>query len=479
MMPGLDILLIAPPLLWDDEHRPEMKPPLNLVYLATWLTDKGYNAAVTDAAFERMSLKDVLAAIAAANPLCVGIPFYQATKDTCLSLCESIKREWPHKFLIAGGPLATTSPAELLENRALDLCVIGEGELTLEELIAEIRKKRLNPEASDSFLKNIAGIAYRSHGKVQFNQRRDHISDLDSLPKLRYDLIDIHGYFSYHAAIDMSDWLFIATSRGCDARCVFCATPVLWPGRMRRQSVGRIIEEIKFQRNLYPTAQFGFMDDSFFSDKKWLKEFTDEIAGLSVKYCCIGRADHLDEPAIRSLAASGCIYIAFGIETGSQLRQKKINKHLNLGLVKDRIRILSRYEIFSKGFFMLGFPDETPEEMVETINFACELKELGMGECSFFPVSVYAGTELANQVNRDSCVSKVYRPGKSAFDDDQRLHAEEKLLRYANVPAAQINQTFVANQVLAVVKLAYEKFASSSRVSLEELLRCSERQGRA
>lgn len=73
---------------------------------------------------------------------------------------------------------------------------------------------------------------------------------------------------------------------------------------------------------------------------------------------------------------------------------------------------------------MLGFPDETPEEMVETINFACELKELGMGECSFFPVSVYAGTELANQVNRDSCVSKVYRPVKSDFDDDQRLHAD-------------------------------------------------------
>ncbi|EKD83173.1 MAG: protein involved in methylthiolation of isopentenylated A37 derivatives in tRNA, partial [uncultured bacterium] len=239
---------------------------------------------------------------------------------------------------------------------------------------------------------------------------------------------------------------------------------------MRRQSVPRLLAEIAYQRKLYPTSQFGFMDDSFFSDKVWLREFFDGVSSMKVKYCCIGRADHLCEDDVIGLARSGCIYVALGIETGNQARQRAIGKHLDLNRVRASIRLLAEHDIFSKGFFMLGFPDETPEEMLETINFAVELKNLGMGEFNFFPVSIYPGTELAARCSKTACVSTVYQQSDQNTSDI----AEIKLMRYANIPDADINSYFSAAQVLNVVRFAYRQVESRKAASLEALLNAAQ-----
>ena len=479
-MPQPDILLIAPPLLWESESRPEMKQPLNLLYLGSWLNRQGLAAEVLDAVSARLSLADVLQVVEDTQPRFIGVPFYQASRETALQLCQAIRGRFPGIWLIAGGPLATTAPESLIGLNEIDLCVIGEGEVTLEEVLRSGLVIPRRAGADYSCLASIAGLGYIDRGNTVITPARPTIADLDSIPFIDFELIDIQGYFAYHASIEMSNWLFLTTSRGCQARCTFCATPVLWPDGMRRQSVTRLLAEIAYQRALYPTAQFGFMDDSFFSDKAWLRDFFDGISAMNVKYCCIGRADHLCENDVTGLARSGCIYVALGIETGNQARQRAIGKHLDLDRVRGAIRLLAAHDIFSKGFFMLGFPDETIEEMLETINFAVELKNLGMGEFNFFPVSIYPGTELAARCSKSACVSKVYRkPDKSGSDKDLAQHnvtdiAEDRLMRYANIPDADINDYFNAAQILSIVKFAYRQVESGQPASLAALTKAAQ-----
>ncbi len=483
--PGvLDLLLVAPPLVWGQEDRVDMKQPLNLLYLAGWLNHKGLRARIHDVTFSRTSLAGVLTEIERLRPRAVGVPFYQATHETAAILCNAVRARFPAVWLIAGGPLATTDPQTVLACPAVDLCVIGEGEQTTEALLRgplaapRVDEPPILAGSAPTTAHDVAGIALRRDGRCHLTPPREPLADLDALPYLDYRLIDIDGYFAYHRSIEMSSWLFLTTSRGCHARCTFCATPVLWPGGLRRQSARRILDEIAHQRRLFPQAQFAFMDDSFFADKAWLAEFFTGIATMNVRYCCIGRADHLREQEAQNLDATGCIYVALGIETGNADRQKKMKKFLDLDRARASVRLLAKHQVFCKCFFMLGFPDETPAEMAETINFAVELKCLGMNECNFFPVSIYPGTELAVQYPHHQAGSTVYQPAPAVADADPLAAlgdgcthiGEAKLRRYANIPKYNVNMHFSTAEVLEIVKLAYGKVDRGEMATAAELL---------
>ncbi len=468
----VDILLAAPPLTWGDTCRSDMKPPLNLLYLASWLNQHDCRAKILDVNLSSLTLSEVAQAIVAMKPRFLGVPFYQATRLTGLELFHEVRKLDPGICTIAGGPLATTLPQSLVSNAEVDICVIGEGERTLEEVIKAAHKAGFHNTRKGDDLRCIPGLMFMRCGELVSTAPRAVIENLDDLPFLDFDLIDIHRYFDYYKTIDMSAWLFLTTSRGCQARCTFCATPVLWPDGLRRQSVPRLLAEMSWQRQRYPQAQFAFMDDSFFSDKAWLHEFFAGMKTLTAKYCCIGRADHLRPEEVRLLAETGCIYVAMGIETGNQQRQKSLRKHLDLDKVKTTVQLLKAWNVFSKGFFMIGFPDERPEEIAETINFAIELKRLGLGECSFFPVSIYPGTELAATCTHARFSSTIYdgtMPAHLTQAQSAPDIAEQKLRRYANIPDEDVNAYYSAGRLIDIVKLAYQRFETATFITSSDL----------
>lgn len=462
-MQQIDIVFVNPPIQWG-QHRMDLKPPLNLLYLASYLNDKGFSCRVIDVVSSPASLTEVVREISQLAPVYVGLPFYQGTFQISLELCRELKRANETVKIIGGGPMMTTSAAYLLKFEELDLGVMGEGELTMEELLT----KGLGN------IGNIEGLAFRNGDQVIETPRRKHLENLDQLPFVDFSLINTRAYLEFQASLEMPKWLFLSTSRGCTFRCVFCATPVLWPGKIRRMSVGRLMKELTHQQDLFPDANIGFMDDSFFSDKNWLKEFLDEIGKLKIMYCAIGRADHLEADEIKRLAATGCHYIALGVETGNQGKQKQIKKYLDLEKVKTNVRLLAQNNILSKCFFMLGFPTETPEEMVETINFAIECKRLGMNEANFFPVSIYPGTELSEGLEVDLFKSTVYQQ----FDFDNKSvdsfateeeRAEKRLSIYANIPEADINSFLTQKQLLQLIRLAYMKLDRMEDIAVGEI----------
>ncbi len=451
-----DIIFVSPPLIWGQENRMDIKPPLNLMYLASYLEKNSVKSTIIDVIGENFDFYMVLKTIKEESPAFLGLPLYHASLETVFNLCKEVKKILPSVKIIGGGPSITTQAEDLMKRDEIDIGVIGEGEITLGEVILSEEKD----------YKRIDGIAYKKDG-ISINRKREHIN-LDMLPNLDYKFVNMEPYFSYQKKLNIPETIFMVTSRGCPCNCIYCATPELWPGPLRRYSVERTIDEIKFHLAKFPGVDIGFMDDSFFSDKKWLNEFLDKIEGSNARFCCIGRADHLDKELVERLARAGCLYVALGIETGNQARQKKIKKYLDLEKTRKNVKLLADKNILTKCFFMLGFPDETPEEMVETINLAVDLRKGGMSKFNFFPVVIYPGTELAKRFPRSICKSKIYeeyKPDVTSISD----FGERSLSMYSTIPDEDINTFLTGEELIELTKMAYNKVEKGEYINIHEI----------
>jgi len=397
----------------------------------------------------------------------MGVPFYQGSHEAALELCRKVKSGNPGIIIAGGGPLMTARYDALLGTGAVDLGVVGEGELPIYEIASASRNGRVNRDnvtSSDA-------IAFPGESGPIFNENRRHVENLDELPFIDYSLIDMAPYFKMQDELEVPRSVFMTTSRGCAYKCTFCASPNLWPGRVRRYSPARVLAEMEFHARNFGKINIGFLDDSFFADKKWLAEFFAGAAKTETTYSCIGRADHIGPEEAELLGATGCRFVSMGVESGSARMQKLIRKKLDLSKVRGAVSRLSSKGIYCRCFFMAGFPDETVEEMAETINLAVDLKKAGMTDCTFFIANLYAGTELSSNYDSGLWRSKIYRGGERETGGG---FSDEKMLRYSSVPDADLNPFLDRSQLVALVKTAYSRINRLEYITASEILKLTE-----
>ncbi|MBF0500852.1 MAG: B12-binding domain-containing radical SAM protein [Candidatus Riflebacteria bacterium] len=458
MMNKNKIILVPPPLLWEDKLRLSFQPPLNLLYLFSYLKAHDFDVELLDVVSLECSMEETVIRILDASPAFVGIPLYYASLDNAFALVSRLKAHNPALKFIAGGPCMTMEPDRMMREGSFDFGIIGEGEETLAALLST-RDSNASPES-------IPGLAFHKGDTVLINPRRPPIINLDALPYLDFSVLNNEYYFKYQEEVHVPRTLFLNSSRGCSFRCTYCCTPVLWPGKIRRFSPGRLVNEIIFQRERFPGVDIGFCDDSFFSDKEWLMEFIRLIKPLQIKYQCIGRADHLTADLIRLLVESGLNYIAFGVETGSSQWQSRLKKNLDLSALVRNMRELTKYDVKTKCFFMLGFPDETSEDMAATINMASTLKRNGMTFFSIFPVTVYPGTELSKQFSNQPFKIGLDAHLPEIIRDD--LGISEKNAALLNSP---FNSSLTNKQMVNLVTFAYNKVEHAEIIEVDDINR--------
>ncbi|MBU1105361.1 MAG: B12-binding domain-containing radical SAM protein [Candidatus Riflebacteria bacterium] len=446
------LLIISPPLHFELHLRRSFQPPLNLLYLYAYISSRGHEVEL----LESTSVDEAVEAIIDRSPDFVGIPLYYASLDNSFAIVSRARQRAPHARMIAGGPCLTMEPERMMREGGFDFGIMGEGEETLHDLLSA-------PADAEAWA-TINGLVFMFENQPTVNPPRMPIADLDALPFLDFSVVDNDYYFSFQQKMGIPRTIFLNSSRGCSFRCSYCCTPVLWPGPVRRYSPQRMIEEIKFQLGRYPDAEIGFCDDSFFSDRAWLSEFLDLVKPLSIQFQCIGRADHLTPAMIKELVEAGLTYIAFGVETGNVQRQKQLRKNLDLASLSAIMRELAKYPVKTKCFFMLGFPDETIEEMAETINLAVTLKRLGMNFFSIFPVTVYPGTELAKQFPTESFQLGLDAHLPEIIRDHLDIgHTNGALLD------SPFNSLLTQRQMVEIVSCAWKKVERAETVSVEEL----------
>ncbi|MCX5859542.1 MAG: radical SAM protein, partial [Proteobacteria bacterium] len=237
--------------------------------------------------------------------------------------------------------------------------------------------------------------AFREEGTVVINPPRPAINDLDSLPFPAWDLIDLKKYFRVPRSgmVKQGKHASIFTSRGCPFQCIYCHG--LFGGKFRARSPRHVWEEMELLRKGYGIEEFQVDDDCFNFNRKRVENFCDLILSKNIPLRFIFpnglRGDLLDREILEKLQAMGTYYAAMAVETTSPRLQELIGKRLDLKKVQESVRECRRLGITTLGFFMFGFPTETKEEAMMTIDWAVK-SEFDIAD--FFILNPFKGTEV-------------------------------------------------------------------------------------
>lgn len=279
-------------------------------------------------------------------------------------------------LIFLGGTWAQTEPEMCLEDPHVDFVCYGEGDYLLPEMMEYLDGKRR--------IENLGGVAYRNkEGKIRKNPPRQPIKNLDDLPEIPFDLVDLKRYSAIGIRPNMPS-IALTVSRGCGFRCTFCNIPSLYGKQWRAHSVGYVISLLNELDTRYGIRDFFFMDDNLAGDYTWFSEFVRRMAeevGSGKDYCWSSagiRANtilRLTDEDMDNLMKSGCKNLDIGVESGNTRILKLIQKDITQDILRKANKRMSRYPILIKYTFMAGFPTETVEEFKDTLKLRHELLE--------------------------------------------------------------------------------------------------------
>jgi radical SAM superfamily enzyme YgiQ (UPF0313 family) len=187
---------------------------------------------------------------------------------------------------------------------------------------------------------------------------------------------------------------FLISSRGCPYNCIFCSTTKIWK-RWRPRSPGRVVDEIELLVNEYGVREIAFQDDSFLVDPDRVREICAEVERRNIDIAWTVppglTVNRLNEDLLRAMKASGFYRACFPIESGDPEMLEWIRKPIDLDQVRESIDACNRLGIWTYGNFIIGFPEQTPESVERTAEFAVNC---GLDMISVYVAQPYAGSDL-------------------------------------------------------------------------------------
>lgn len=423
----MKVLLINPPqTFYAGSDQPAGNLPLGLMYIASVLEQSNYkteilDAFMTDAPFVKngkaisvgLPYGQIKAQISSRKPDIIGIagPFTCQIEHS-LKISSIAKEIDPSILTVVGGPHVTVVPKGFLEEaKNVDIAVTGEGEYAMRDIAEYFQGKKQ--------LEDVLGIAYRKNGEIKVNSPRPFLKNLDELPYPAYDHVDMEqylnpkkiGYRSFrNRAISM------ITSRGCPFNCCFCSVHLHMGKGFRAHSENYVLNHIQFVVDKFKVKNVFFEDDNLTFDIPRFEAICDGLISRKIK---IGwetpngvRADRLNLHLLEKMKKSGCQSVFFGVESGDQqILDKVICKSLDLNQVVEVAKLCRNIGLKTGGFYIIGCPGETKENMQRTVDFALMLKrdfDVGM---HLFVATPSFGTQLYEQ-----CKAKGYIKEDLAWD---------------------------------------------------------------
>lgn len=388
----MKILFIESGVMAPERFVYQCYPPHGLMYLASYLRKNlpGHELMILDMMADRAGPEAVDAVLKSFSPDLAAI-HAMSFQASCMHAVAARIKQWNPKCVVAaGGPHPSASPDTVLADPNVDVAGIGEGEQAFLEIVQRADAGR-----------DLAGIprtVVMRESELVRGPERDYIEDLDQIPFPAWDLIDLEKFFT-DVMLNQNDITFrrevttIFTSRACPYNCIYCHN--LFGKKFRARSVANVLDEMEVLCKDHGIREFHIIDDCFNFDFERAMAILTGIMdrGLDVKIAFPNgiRGDRLPDELLDTMKAAGVYAANFGIESGSARVQKMIKKGLSLEAIKDGIERAAAKDIFCHGFFMLGFPTETEDEMRTTIDFACstDLHTAGFALLSPFP-----GTEV-------------------------------------------------------------------------------------
>lgn len=412
------LILIEPPT-GEKEITSFRYPPMGLLALATYLAREGREVKLADATIDNLSIENLLDLIKAGNYEIVGISAMTVNIGQAFKLAEEIKKFNPAIKILIGGIHPTVMPEHSLSNSAIDIAVIGEGEITTSLLLKALE--------NGEDITGLEGIAYRKDGEIIKNPRRPLIQNLDDLPIPDYSLLDISKYKSPYAK--RLPFISIVRSRGCPYNCIFCGNPKMFGRNFRAQTPERTIKEIDFLVDTMHVKEISCKDTELTLDNK-LEQLCDLM--IAKKYdliwTCNARANNLTENLLRKMRAAGCYSITLGVESGNQAILDHMKKQITLEQVRRAVKIAKQVGVQVVTNFMIGNPFDTKETIEQTIDFAVELDT----DYTYFGFTTpFPGTELREEAEANNWIL------------DKRMEAiryDDVMMNATNLPTEELKK---------------------------------------
>ena len=344
--------------------------------MAAILRKNGHEAHYIDCAIQKHPYSHTFQEVKRLNPDAIGITAKSIQYSEMRKLSRILRNlKIP---IILGGTHASFLPEMSLRECGADFVVIGEGELTILELMNNLHDKDKR--------KNIKGIAYIKNNKFIMNPQRELIENLDDLPFPAWDLIDPRKYPPMPMfKIRKYPVAAIFTTRGCPHYCSFCASCSFWRHKFRRRSAKNVVDEIEYLINEFGIREIMIADDYFNCDKNHVIEFCREVLKrkLNLSFTCYNglRVENIDRKLLTIMRKTGFYAFTIAIESGEQSILDNIHKKLNLKNIFKAIKLAKSLGFFLEGFIIFGLPGETYETARKSIQL---VKSLPFDVVAFF-----------------------------------------------------------------------------------------------
>ncbi len=361
------VLLVDPPHEIFKFFRGRMPAP-SLTALSAYI-ENDFEVRVVDCTVQERPWAALEEAVREFRPQVVGITaistsyIYDAMNASYL-----VKLVDPSVITVGGGVHMSLMPEETLEKcPSLDYIVMGEGEVTLMELLKAV-------EAGRGDFSGIAGLAYREDGGVHIGERREFIPDLDTLPLPGYRHFPMDRYMMPSLGMATHNSIVLTTARGCEGICNYCSEARLWRSTWRPKSPAKVLDEMEMLYRDYNKYSFMFGDNSF----NWRRERVDgfirelERRALPVHFWFQTRAEHIlrDADLLPRLKKLGLYMISMGVETPSEAALVNYRKRQTAETSLAAMKLIKKNGLLLITNIMFGDIDDTEETLQQTIDFA-------------------------------------------------------------------------------------------------------------
>jgi len=384
-------------------------PPITLAILSSNLRAAGFNVSNIDSVgedidhiapvprnpnlnYQGLSIEEIVKKIPENTNLLAVSCMFSNEWPFSRDVIKSIKKAKPNLSIIAGGEHVSALPEYVLNDcPELDLVGLGEGD----EMITDIAESYRNKTKFE----DINGIGFMSNGKFVRTPARRRIRKVDEIPWPAWDLVPLKNYFkikSSHGPYRGKTMPIIA-SRGCPYDCTFCSNNEMYGRNYFTRDPKCVVDEIVSYIDKYDIKCIDFFDLTMIINKKWIINFCNELIRRKVKiiWQVSGgtRTESIDEEVIDLLKKSGCEYLCFAPETGSKEVLKMIRKNCDLDRMVYLFKICNRYKLDTRGNLIIGFPNETRKQILQTMLFQIRLAILGVLDAPVFIFSPYPGSD--------------------------------------------------------------------------------------
>jgi radical SAM superfamily enzyme YgiQ (UPF0313 family) len=423
----MKVILINPLTL--ESSMVNITPNLGLGYIATSLRNNGFEVEIWDGVKKGMTRQKLFERLRKRDYDVAGFQVYTRSVREAQEGLKLVKEVHPDAVTIIGGPHPSGDPEGSMKYMSTDYAFRGEAEVGLVQLL-----KRLKGDEDISF-ESINNLIWRDNGNVIANPLRP-IQDLDSIGLPSWEMINPNDYpYAPIGAFSKKYPLTsISTTRGCPYSCTFCANNTIMGRKVRGRSVESVLQEMELLYDKYDVREFQIIDDNF----TWKKDVVVGVCegilrrgwDIALSFPNGVRLATLDEEILRLLERAGCYSLGLGIESGSPKTLKDMKKAQKVEEIIEKVNLIHRVtKIRTTGFFIIGYPTETKEDILQTIRLS---KKLPINRAQFTICLPVPGSEMTKQLiesgklnNYDfsniSFQNIVYVPESMTLKELQRL----------------------------------------------------------